>query len=142
MSQVQALEGQMKDKKLLIDRRNMAMRLASNRDFKKLIMDEFCLHEAARYVQLSADPAIPEANRADALNIAQASGHLKRFLSVTVQMGAHAEHTMRDLEEEIELARAEEDAPDTDDGDEDEYNPEQVDDDSAPELDFTGSYTL
>lgn len=104
---VAALEKQLEDSKVLIERRQTALRLADNPDFRKLILDEFCVKEAARYVHTSADPAIGDRERADALAMAQASGHLKRFLSVVVQMGAHAERTRVDLEAEIEIARAE-----------------------------------
>ena len=41
-SEVNALEQQLSDAKLLVERRQMAMRLEKNRDFKKLILDEFC----------------------------------------------------------------------------------------------------
>lgn len=108
MSEVFALEQQLKDSKELIERRTMALRLSENVDFRKLILDEFCLKEAARYVHTSADPAMGDRERADALAIAQASGHLKRYLSVVVQMGAHAERTLPELEAELEQARLEE----------------------------------
>jgi hypothetical protein len=109
MTQTQALEQQLSDAKKLLSRREMALRLSSNRDFKQLILEEFCLQDAARYAQVSGDPAIGPVERADALAMAQASGHLKRFLSVVVQMGAVAEREMSNLEEAIEEARAEED---------------------------------
>lgn len=108
MSEVIALENQLENYKELVERRRTALRLSDNADFKKLILDEFLVKECARYAQLSADPALSPDERADALALAQAAGHLKRFLSVTVQMGAHAENTMADLEDEIAEARAEE----------------------------------
>lgn len=108
VSQVAQLEQQQDQAKTLVERRQMALRLAQNPDFRRLILDEFCLQEAARYVHSSADPALTAEQRQDALNIAQASGHLKRFLSVTVQMGAHAERTLPELEEALAQARIEE----------------------------------
>lgn len=110
MSSVSELEQQHSDAKELIARRRMAQRLADNRDFKKLILEGFCRDDAARFVQLSEDPALPAENRADALAIAKASGHLKRFLSMQIQMGAVAERQMPELEEAIVEARAAEDA--------------------------------
>jgi len=107
MSEVSELEQQQDAAKILVERRQMALRLYKNPDFKKLILDEFCTQDAARYVQASADPSLKPDERADALAIAQASGHLKRYLSVTVQMGFHAENTMPDLEAALEEARAE-----------------------------------
>ena len=110
MSDVIALENQLAGAKELTERRERALRLSNNADFKKLILDEFCVQECARYAQASADPALKENERADALAMAQAAGHLRRFLSVTVQMGNQAESQMVDLEEALAEARAEEDA--------------------------------
>lgn len=110
MNQVAQLEQQLNEAKTLVETRQMAIRLSQNSDFKKLILDGFCLHDAARYVQLSGDPAIGPGERADALAQAQASGHLKRYLSVCVQMGASAERTIGDIEEAIDEARTEEGA--------------------------------
>lgn len=108
VSETTALEQQHNSAKELIERRQMALRLAQNLEFRKLILEGFCLQDAARYVQESSDPLMTPEQRQDALNMAQASGHLKRYLSIVVQMGAHAERTMADLEEALAQARAEE----------------------------------
>lgn len=108
MSQVAQLEQQLVEAKELVERRQMAMRLAKNADFRKLIMDSYCGTEAARLVQLSADPVLSDREKADALNMAQATGHFKRFMSMAIQMGAHAEGDMTNLEESIAEARVEE----------------------------------
>ncbi len=110
MSDVTALEYQLAGAKELIERRNRANRLAQNPDFKALILDWFCIQECARYAQASANPALGENERADSLNMAQAAGHLRRFLSVTMQMGNQAESQLAELEQTIAEARAEEDA--------------------------------
>jgi hypothetical protein len=110
MSEVFALEKQLAGFKKAVELKAIAERLAQNPDFKKLIMEEFMVNEAARYVHTSADPAMNAEQRADALAIAQAGGHLKRYLSVIMQMGFSAENQMVSLEEAIEQARLEEDA--------------------------------
>ena len=107
-SEIQALERQLADANVLLERRKLVISLLGNRDFRKLILEGFCLHDAARYVQESADPFLNAEQRADALNMAQASGHLKRFLAITEQMGAHAERTLGDLEETLAQTRLEE----------------------------------
>lgn len=107
VSVVDQLEQQKSDAKILIDRRQIALRLASNPDFRKLIMEGFCRDDAARYAQESGDPSLPADSRADALLMAQASGHLKRFLSVTIQMGAYHERTMPELDAALDEARNE-----------------------------------
>ena len=108
MNTVTELEQQAKDLKEIIDRRDLALKLEKNREFRKLILEDFCTTECARYVQLSADPALSTENRADALALAQAAGHLRRFLSVVVRMGNQAEHELAQVNESLEEARREE----------------------------------
>ena len=118
MNDVTALEQQLSGAKSLVEQRKMALKLSQNREFKKLILEEFCVNECARYVQNSANPALGEQERADSLAIAQAAGHLKRWLSVQVQMGARAEHEILELEDALAQARAEADSEDEPEGDE------------------------
>lgn len=108
MSEVFALEKQLEDGKSMIVKRELALKLYNNPEFKKLILDEFCTQDCARYAQLSADPALKENERADALAIAQAAGHLRRFLSMTIQLGNQAERIGPEIEQAILEARQEE----------------------------------
>ena len=108
MSNVDQLEQQLKGYKELAENRAAALRLFENSDFKKVILDQFMVQECARYAQTSGDPNMDANARADCLAIAQAAGHLKRYLSVVVQMGNHADGQMKDLEDAIDEARAEE----------------------------------
>ena len=107
MSDIAALEEQAVERQKYVENRRIAQRLFSNRDFKKLILEEFCVNECARYAQNSANPALGPDERADSLAIAQAAGHLRRFLSVTIQMGNQAEVEIRQINEAIEEIRAE-----------------------------------
>lgn len=109
---VYLLEQQEIGMKQAVELRDSAEKLARNADFKKLILKHFMVEECSLYAQRSADPALTAPQRADALAIAQAAGHLKRFLSVIVQMGNHAESTLPSIAEEIVLAREEEENPD------------------------------
>lgn len=109
MSSVQDLEDHRKKAKELVELRNSALRLHNNRDFRKLILDYFCVQECSRYAHASADPSLDAAARADALALAQAAGHLKRFLSVVVQMGHNAERDITQIDETIEELRLGED---------------------------------
>ena len=108
MNPVNALEQQLKGFRDLAARRAAALRLFDNADFKSVILNEFMVQECARYAQTSGDPNIDAVGRADALAIAQSAGHLKRYLSVVVQMGNHAENEIVNLEQAIDEARAEE----------------------------------
>ena len=106
-TEVLALEKQLKDAKFLIARRDAALKLHSNREFKQLIIDDFCGTECARFAQMSADPALGPVERADALAMAQASGHLKRYLSVITQMGNVSEGSIVSIEEALDEVRGE-----------------------------------
>jgi hypothetical protein len=103
---VDALEEQLKREKSVVELRDSAIKLSGNREFKRLILDGFCGTEAARYVQESADPLLSDRQRADALAMAQASGHLKRFLSIMVQQGNTSARNVKELEEALDEARA------------------------------------
>lgn len=105
-----ALEQQLNKGKQSVELRNLALKLSDVPEFKKLILEEFCVKECARYAQLSADPSLGAAERADALALAQAAGHLKRYLSVVVRMGDVAESDQENLEEQIVIAREEEES--------------------------------
>ena len=83
------------------------MRLYKNPDFQLVIQEGFFLHEAARYAQASGDPALNAVQRQDALNIAQASGHLKRFLSVLIQKANQADYDLKQGEATIDEMRSE-----------------------------------
>lgn len=108
MTEVERLERQQFHAKQGVERREKLERLMRNTDFKELILDGFCRDECTRYVQESGDPLLEPHQREDALNMAQASGHLRRFLSLIYTMGNQAENTLRDLDDEIEAARVEE----------------------------------
>lgn len=89
------------DQKTLVDAADMSIRLYSNPDFKKLIVDGFMTHECARYVQESCDPMLSAAQRADALAMAQAAGNLKRFLSLCIRIGKTAADNIQQTDDQI-----------------------------------------
>ena len=106
MSEISELQHQLDDAKERMERRDMAARLAQNADFKKLILEEFCVNECARYAQVSGDPMQDATARADCLAIAQAAGHLRRWLQVVHQMGSHAANNRPAIEDAIDELRA------------------------------------
>ena len=108
MKTVAKLEEQLKDNKTLMQRRDVIVRLGKNPDFRTVILDAFFVEECARYARESGDPALTAEQRADAIAMAQAAGHLKRFLNVQIAMGNAAEQSVVALEEAIEEARIEE----------------------------------
>lgn len=91
----------------LMERRDLALKLGNIPEFKKMILEDFCVTEAARLIGQSADPAMTVQQRADALAMGQAGGHLKRYLSATIQMGDTAERELIQVEEMLDEVRAE-----------------------------------
>jgi hypothetical protein len=112
VSQVNQLEQQREANKIAIERRDIAIKLYSNREFKKLIVDGFLRDDCAQYAQLSQDPALGEREQLDALRLSQAAGHLRRFLSVTIAMGNRAENQNAEIEQALDEVRLEEAAGD------------------------------
>lgn len=96
--QMQAHKDNLRD---LVKTRDLALRLEKNREFKRLILEEFCEKECARFTRESCNPALSEEQRADSLAMAQAAGHLLRWLSMQVTMGNQAEKQIRDIDDEI-----------------------------------------
>lgn len=110
MSDVRQLEQQISNVKELMAKRDKMLQLGKIPLFKELILDEFCMKEAARLVHQSGDPVLTQEQRADALAMAQAGGHLRRWLSMACRMGDAAEGDLTDIELMLAEARAEEDA--------------------------------
>lgn len=106
MTKIEALEQQLSDSRILVDHRDMVLKLSENREFRKVILEDFCEKECARYARASGDPALTPEQRADALAMAQAAGHLKRFLSVQVVVGNTAANTIPEVEAALEEMRA------------------------------------
>lgn len=115
MPTVNELEQQKAKLQDYITKRDLALKLSNNRDFRKLIMDEYFTQEAARLVGLSADPVLSDRERADALSMAQATGHLKRWLVVLCQMGDRAEQDIAEIDMTLDEVRGEEIADEDDD---------------------------
>lgn len=107
-SQVAQMENYRDQQKALLAKRQEVQKLMRNREFRKVILEDFMVTEAARYAQESGDPALSPEQRADALALAQASGHLKRYLNIVLQMGAYAERELPNIEDGLDQARAEE----------------------------------
>lgn len=110
MSEVENLERQLEQCKKQKERQEITERLLRNPDFRLLFVEGFCRDDAARLVQESCDPVMDPAQRADCLSMAQASGHVKRFLTIQIQMGEIASRNISQLETAIAEARAEEGA--------------------------------
>jgi len=82
-------------------------RLMRNKDFKRIILEGFMVEDCARYAQESADPMLNTEQRADALSLAQAAGHLKRYLQISRAMCNKAVSDITSIDQAIEEMRAE-----------------------------------
>lgn len=108
MSEVAQLELQRDNNQKVIAFADAVERLLLNPDFKTVFIDGFCRDDAAAYVQVSQDPNIAHEQQMDALRLAQASGHVKRYLQVKAQLGNRARHSRDELDAAITAARQEE----------------------------------
>lgn len=108
MSQIADLQEHVKALEVLVERRDLALKLNENRAFRKLILEDFCVEECAKYAQASGDPALKPEDRKNALELAQAAGHIRRWLSVVVRMGNQAARDLEQTKQEIDEVNAEE----------------------------------
>lgn len=107
MSQVEQLESQLVETKKLIERREVVLRLSNNADFRRIIDNDYIVQDCARFAQLAGDPALTKEQREDAMEMAKAAGHLKRYLQMAIQMGWTAMNQIDSLNAAIEEARIE-----------------------------------
>lgn len=106
-SELEALEHQLAEQVELVKVKDMIDRLNRNEDFRKLILTDFMVREAATNVQISADPARTEKEQQAALGMAQAAGHLKRYLYAKGMMAMAAQETIESIRENIQILRQE-----------------------------------
>lgn len=107
MSEIQELEAQKKDLQKQVELRDQILKLSENREFRKVVQEEFFLHEAARCARIAGDPGMDEKMRNDAMEMAKAAGHFQRYLQANIQMGNQAEETIRQIDATLEEIRME-----------------------------------
>ena len=90
MEDIQQLEYQIKASEDLLARREMALKLEQNHEFRKLFIEGWFLTEAARLVQMSTDPRVDASIQSSCLEEARATGFARRYLSDSIQMGYKA----------------------------------------------------
>lgn len=110
MSEVDQLEYQKQEATLVLERTARLERLLNNPDFREVIIGHFSRDDAARSVQESADPSLTAEQRADALAMAQAPGHLKRWINAQLQMANYHRNNKVALDEAINEARLNEES--------------------------------
>jgi hypothetical protein len=108
MSDIQDLEQGIEDAKEVVNRRQMALKLFENYEFRKLFIEGYFLEDAARLVQMSTDPRVKPENQQACLEEARATGYMRRFLSDCVQFGAVFERDLPQMHATLAELRAEE----------------------------------
>lgn len=100
MSDIEQIEISMEQTKELIRRKEMAMKLSSNREFKKLILEGYFQDEAARLVSISASPNMTE-HRDEIFESITAISHFRQYMQNIVRMGETAEYELAEQRETL-----------------------------------------
>lgn len=105
----ETIEVSMDQAKQALGLKKALVKLTKNREFKKVVLDNYFETEAARLVMLKADPELqsPEA-QADLVKRMDAIGMFREYCRGIMAFGAQAEKELRDLEEAREEMLAEE----------------------------------
>lgn len=105
---VQELELSIKDAKKMVDLGNALERLLKNRDFKKVVQEEYLEQEAIRLVHLKGDGNMQseQAQRAIDRDISAISA-FRQFLDMVFAKADHAREAIAECEEALDEIRAE-----------------------------------
>lgn len=74
-------------------------RLYENKDFKKVILEDFLVNECAVNAQNSVNMRMSADQRADSLAMAQAAGYFKQYLQGVQAMATHARKEIKEQED-------------------------------------------
>lgn len=102
---LQQVENQLNQVEALVETRNRIQRLTQNSDFKELINKRYIIEEAATFAAAAGDPAMTKDQREEAMDMAMAPGHLKRWLSVQISMANTAEDQVAQLKHARDVLR-------------------------------------
>ena len=103
---LEQVENQIVQIEALVETRARIQRMSQNSDFKELINKRYLVEEAAAFAASAGDPAMTKDQREEALSMALAPGHLKRWLSVQVTMANTAEDQLPQLKHARDVLRA------------------------------------
>jgi len=107
MQEVQQLEVSLEHAKGMVALKDAVLKLSSNREFKKVILDGYFKEEASRLALLSADHSSKD-HRPEIITAIQGISCLHNYLQTIVRMGEIAAREVADFEEELSDLRAEE----------------------------------
>ena len=93
--------------KEMVERGEMAAKLADNPAFKKIVLDGYFVDEAARLAHLYSDPNMSAEQRGMIKRDLAGIGGFKRYLQTLVRMGQMADDEIREAQFELDAIRAE-----------------------------------
>ena len=97
---IKDLEDNMKELQKVIDQKHSLDRLLKNRDFKRVIENDYLRDEAVRLVHLRADPNMQDPSRQESINKQiDAIGYFTAFLDMIGQRADGAREAFDECEE-------------------------------------------
>lgn len=116
---IEALTNQLNGAKEAQKKLEKLTRLCKNKDFKDLILEDYCVQEAARLLHMSIHPSQSNEERAKFLVMAQATGGVLMYIHAQEQLLNRDISTISDIEDQLDQLRAQpEQADDEEDGEE------------------------
>lgn len=105
---IEQIELSLEHAKEMVEKRNMAIQLADNPAFKKLVLEGYFQNEAARLAHLLTDPSLPAEHREFVKIDIAGPGAFKRYMQTLVRMGDQAAASIAEYENELDELRADE----------------------------------
>ena len=107
MSDIEELEVSLDYVKSLVEKRDQALKLTSNREYKKLVLEGYFKEEASRLALLTADPSLRPEMREDVFLSLQGISKMNEYMRYIIIQGNQAESELKEYEEALDEAREE-----------------------------------
>lgn len=104
---IEQMELSLEEAQKKVDLAAWLQKLKTNREFKKVFLDELFKKEPVRVTAALADPATAS-YRDDLIAVLDMIGKLQLWIRATIAEGEQAETAIREYREEIDIIRAEE----------------------------------
>lgn len=107
MSDIEQIELSLEVARKLVSRRDMILKLSSNREFRKVILEGYMEDEAVRLASISGDSR-QEKQRDDIMLGLQAISKFRIYMQDAIRMGDVAESEILEQQDELDAIREEE----------------------------------
>jgi len=105
MSEVENIELSIEDARKLVARKDAALKLATNREFKQLILNDYYVDEAVRLTSCLGQPQMKNFE-AEIVGDLKAIASLRQYFQTIITMGRNAESELVEAQELLEETRA------------------------------------